>query len=145
MKVSKIEMTQKGNFLTYTEGEDRLDKVIYTAAKPPWELGGELSPQDFVLSPSGKSYFYQTGRKPEHTAAGEKKPDVQRYTKSGNEDWWNREVFTTARNSTIQATELVKVFVNPGVGLQEALGCVQSTATVLFVHQMKMWAEREKK
>jgi len=90
MKVAKIEVTQKGNYLTHTDGADKLDKVIYTQKEPPWKLGDDLSPDNFELSPTGKSYFRKFKKNPEVAPpAGETpsvpphndKPAVQRYQK----------------------------------------------------------------
>jgi len=52
MKALQVDQTENG-YLTQTDG---LDKPIYTQKSPPWKVGDDLDPNNFVLSETGKSY-----------------------------------------------------------------------------------------
>ncbi len=148
MKVIEIRKSEykdtKGNprvsYWTKFEGESY---QLYTPTKPLFTEGSDIPKESLELKQrTGKDPYYVIPDKLKDELG---KPANKTTPASNYPDGWDREIWTTIRNSTIQASELVKVFVDPKMGLAEALKCTQDTAIKLFATQSRMWLDREKK
>jgi len=145
MKVTKIETRQRkaDNSTYYRLTLEGLELPVLQDTKPSFKEGDELPyqpekaynnkyylpPKDYIpVSPSAET-----------PAQGEaprgKKPA----------DNWESEIWTTKRCCLMQAVDLTKTYMEPQMGLAEAVKCVIDTTTKLFVMAVGLHADKEKK